>query len=86
MEKLSTDEAREKFDSIVKKAAQDKERIVLTRRGKDFAALVPIEDVRLLEDLENRLDLEEARAALAEAKADPTKSVPWEKLKAELGL
>ena len=86
MEKLSTDEAREKFDSIVKKAAQDKERIVLTKRGKEWAALVPIEDVRLLEDLENRLDLEEARAALAEAKADTTPPIACEKLKADLGL
>jgi prevent-host-death family protein len=86
MEKFSTAEAREKFGSIVKKAAQDKERIVLTKRGKEWAALVPMEDVRLLEDLEDRLDLEEARAALAEAKADPSKSIPWEKLKTELGL
>lgn len=86
MEKFSTAEAREKFGSIVKKAAEDKERIVLTKRGKEWAALVPMEDVRLLEDLEDRLDLEEARAALAEAKADPAKTIPWEKLKAELGL
>jgi prevent-host-death family protein len=86
MEKFSTAEAREKFGSIVKKAAQDKERIVLTKHGKEWAALVPMEDVRLLEDLEDRLDLEEARAALEEAKADPAKSIPWEKLKAELGL
>lgn len=86
MEKFSTAEAREKFGSIVKKAAEDKERIVLTKRGKEWAALVPMEDVRLLEDLEDRLDLEEARAVLAEAKADPAKTIPWEKLKAELDL
>lgn len=86
MEKFSTAEAREKFSSIVKKAAQDKERIVLTKRGKDFVALVPIEDMRLLEDLEDRLDLEDARAALAEAKADTAPTVSWERLKAELGL
>ena len=86
MVKFSTAEAREKFGSIIKKAAVDKERIVLTKRGKDFAALVPIEDMRLLEELEDRLDLEEARAALAEAKADTTPPVAWEKLKAELGL
>ena len=86
MVKFSTAEAREKFDSIVKKASQDKERIVLTRRGKDFAALVPMEDVRLLEELEDRLDLEEARGALAEAKADTTPPIAWDKPKAELGL
>jgi len=84
MERFSTAEVREKFGSIVKKAAQDKERIVLTRRGKDFAALVPIEDMKLLEDLEDRLDLEQARVALAEAKADSTPPISWERLKAEL--
>ena len=86
MRKCSTAEARGKLGSIIKKAAVDKERVVITHRGKDLAALVPIEDVRFLEELEDRLDLEEARAALAEAKADPAKTIPWENLKAELGL
>ena len=47
-------------------------------------ALVPIEDVNLLEALEDRIDLEEARLALTEAKKKGT--VPWEKIKRELGL
>jgi prevent-host-death family protein len=86
MVKFSTAEAREKLGMIIQRAAVEKERIVLTRRGKELAALVPIEDMRFLEELEDRLDLEEARAALAEAKADPERPIPWEKLKAELGL
>ncbi len=86
MVKFSTAEAREKLGKIIQKAAVDKERIILTRRGKELAALVPMEDMRFLEDLEDRLDLEEARAALAEAKADPEHPIPWERLKAELGL
>ena len=86
MVKFSTAEAREKLGKIIQKAAVDKERIVLTRRGKEMAALVPIEDMRFLEELEDRLDLEEARAALVEAQADPERPIPWERLKAELGL
>ena len=86
MLKFSTAEARVKLSIIIQKAAVEKERIVLTRRGKELAALVPIEDMRFLEELEDRLDLEEARAALAEAKANPERPIPWEKLKAELGL
>jgi prevent-host-death family protein len=86
MVKFSTAEAREKLGKIIQKAAVDKERIVLTHRGKELAALVPMEDMRFLEELEDRLDLEEARAALAEAKANPERPIPWEKLKAELGL
>ena len=86
MVKFSTAEARGKLALIIQKAAVDKERIILTRRGKELAALVPMEDMRFLEELEDRLDLEEARAALAEAQADPEHPIPWEKLKAELGL
>jgi hypothetical protein len=48
------------------------------------AAVVPIEDVKLLEELEDRIDLEDARAALAEAKSKGT--IPWVKIKADLGL
>ena len=71
---------------LSKRLRSKKKGSILTRRGKELAALVPMEDMRFLEELEDRLDLEEARAALAEAKADPERPIPWEKLKAELGL
>ncbi len=81
MSKVSTVEARDKLSTIINRAAFGKERVVLTRRGKELAAVVPIEDVKLLEELEDRLDLEAAREALKEEG-----SIPWEKVKAELGL
>ena len=81
---ISTGKAREQLSTVINKAAFGKERIVLTRRGKEIAAVVPIEDVKLLEELEERIDLEEARAALAETKSKGT--IPWEKIKADLGL
>jgi prevent-host-death family protein len=84
MTKVSTVKAREQFSEVVNRAAYGKERVILTRRKKDLAAVVPIEDVKLLEALEDRLDLEDARAALAEAKKKGT--IPWEKIKVELGL
>ena len=86
MVKFSTAEAGKKLSLIIQRAAVEKERIIITRRGKELAALVPMEDMRFLEELEDRLDLEEARAALAEAQADPERPIPWERLKAELGL
>jgi len=58
--------------------------VTLTRRGKEIVAVIPIEDVKLLEALEDKIDLEEARAALTEAKKKGT--VSWEKIKRELGL
>jgi prevent-host-death family protein len=81
---ISTVKAREQLSTVINRAAFGKERIVLTRRGKEIAAVVPIEDVKLLEELEDRIDLEEARAALAEAKSKGT--IPWEKIKTDLGL
>jgi prevent-host-death family protein len=84
MRKVSTAEAREQFSDLVNRAAYGKERVVVLRRGKEVAALVPIEDVRLLDAIEQRMDLDEARTALAEAAAQGT--VTWEALKSELGL
>jgi prevent-host-death family protein len=81
---ISTVKAREQLSTVINRAAFGKERVVLTRRGKEVAAVVPIEDVKLLEELEDRIDLEDARAALAEAKSKGT--IPWEKIKADLGL
>ena len=61
-----------------------KERVVITRQGKEVAAIVPMEDIQLLEELEDRLDLIDALAALKEAEKKGTK--PWSALKKELGL
>jgi prevent-host-death family protein len=60
------------------------ERVVVERRGKVVAAIVPVGDLELLEALEDRLDLEAARAALKEAERMGT--VPWARLKKDLGL
>lgn len=56
------------------------------RRLEDLAALVPVEDHTLLEELEDRLDYEAAEEALAEMRAKGEKPIPWEQVKAELGL
>ena len=82
MANITTVDARGRFSEVVNRAAFGKERVVLTRRGKALAAVVPIEDVRLLEELEDRLDLQDAREALAEAQEQGT--IPWETLEAEL--
>lgn len=81
---MSTVEAREQFSDVVNRAAYGKERVLLTRRGKELAAVVPIEDVRRLQKLEDERDLAIARAALAEA--DEKGTISLEQLKAELGL
>ena len=84
MGQVNTVNARAQFSEIINRAAFGKERVTLTRRGKEIVAVVPIEDVKLLEALEDKIDLEEARVALAEAKKKGT--VSWQKFKKELGI
>ena len=81
---ISTVDAREKFSELINRVSHNKERIVLTRRGKDVAAIVPLEDLLALQDSQNKLDLQEAVDALKEARNIGT--VPLEILKKEIGL
>jgi len=76
--------ARDSLSDTLNRVSYSKERIVIRRHGKDLAALVPIEDLMFLEALEDRLDLEEARTALAEVEEKGT--IPWEKVKQDLGI
>ncbi|MDR4478527.1 MAG: type II toxin-antitoxin system prevent-host-death family antitoxin [Nitrospira sp.] len=75
MAHLPASKAREGFADTINRAAYGKERVVVRRRGKEVAAVVPIEDLRLLEELEDRVDLVDARAALAETKKKGVKSL-----------
>jgi antitoxin (DNA-binding transcriptional repressor) of toxin-antitoxin stability system len=67
--------AREEFADAINRAAFGNERVVLRRRGRAIAAVVPIGDLRLLEDLDDRMDLDDARAGLAEANRKGAKSL-----------
>jgi prevent-host-death family protein len=82
MTRLAASEARHQFAEVVNQVAFGGERIVLHRHGKDVAALVPVADLELLEQLENRMDLDAAREALREKGG----RVKWSKLKKELDL
>jgi len=77
-------EARGEFSELVNRAAYRHERVLLTRHGKPVAAIISTDDLALLEALEDRDDVEAARAALA----DPgnQEEIPWEQVKADLGL
>ncbi len=81
---IDTSVARDSLSDTLNRVSYSKERIVIRRHGKDLAALVPIEDLMFLEALEDRTDLEEARAALAEA--DEKGTISWEKVKQDLGI
>jgi prevent-host-death family protein len=69
MRQYTTGEARERFSEVVNKAAYGAQRVLLTRHGKTIAAVVPMADLELLNEIERVIDVEEAYKALVEAKS-----------------
>ena len=83
MASITTVSARNDFSTVLNRAAFGKERVILKRRGKAIAAVVPIDDVALLQSLEDKLDIADALAARKEARKKGAKSLA--ELRAELG-
>ena len=81
MTRVSTTQARESLSDVINRVVYQGERIILERHGKDVVAMVPVKDLELLEELEDRMDLEEARRRLKE----PGR-IPWKEIKERLGL
>jgi prevent-host-death family protein len=88
MTRMNVSKAQDEFPEIVNRAANAKERTIVARRGKDLAAVIPIDDLHLLERLAqeevDRIDLEEAKAALKEAEEQGTISL--DEARKRLGL
>ena len=53
-------EARNNLSELVNRVAFGKERVLLSRHGKDLAVLVPVGDARLLEGLDAEVAAEQA--------------------------
>ncbi len=79
---VSTAEARKKLAEIVNRVAYGKKPVVLTRRGVEIAALISMEELKLLQLIEDHIDIEDARKALEE----PGKNISSEKFWKELGF
>jgi prevent-host-death family protein len=82
--KLAVSEARKDLSETLNRVRYEGSRVVLHRRGKNIAAIVPVEDLELLEEIEDRIDLVEVKKALRESRKKGT--IPWSTLKKELGL
>ena len=82
MTRLTASQLREDMATAINKVAFGGERIVLQRNNKDVAALVPVEDLNLLRELEDRADLTKIKKALKE----PGSNIPWKDIKKELGI
>jgi prevent-host-death family protein len=80
--RLSLAELGENLEDTLKRVAGELRRVVVHHQGKDIAVLVPLEDLALIEEMEDRFDVENAEAAMAE----DAKNIKLADLKAELGL
>ncbi|MCR4407618.1 MAG: type II toxin-antitoxin system Phd/YefM family antitoxin [Anaerolineae bacterium] len=76
---VSVSELKNALSEILNRVAFGRERIVVASRGRPKAAVISIEDLELLEDLEDALAAHEALEAYR-----ASETVPWEQVKAEL--
>ncbi len=82
LNKITTADARKKLSNILNRVAFGNESFVLTRRGEPIAAIVSMDELRLLQEIEDKIDIEDAW----KAKNEPGTEIPWEELKKELEL
>lgn len=80
---ITTLDAKEQFTDLINRVAHNKERIILTRRGKEIAVLISLDDFRLLQVAEDKHDLREAIDSLKEARL--TGTITIDQLKDEIG-
>ncbi|HEY4235584.1 MAG TPA: type II toxin-antitoxin system Phd/YefM family antitoxin [Lacipirellulaceae bacterium] len=81
MKTLEASQLRQEISDALNTVAYSGERIAISRHGKRVAVLVPVDDLALLEAVEDRIDLALAKKALKEKG-----SIPWSRVKKELGL
>ena len=87
MESLTVSEARQQLAAIIDHARTVHEPVYLTRRGRRVVAVIDADDLaNILELAEDMADIRAAEEARAEMKATGEIAIPWEKVKADLGL
>jgi len=81
MTALSITEAREHLSDYADRVAFKGERLCVKRNGKPAFAMVSVEDMKLLEAIEDIMDIEEAEKAIRR-----NKFTSWKQAKKKLGL
>jgi antitoxin Phd len=86
MSDISVSDARARLADVVDTARVEHDPVYLTRRGRRVAAVIDAEDLeRLIAAAEDLADIEAAAAARAELD-EGARAIPWEQVKADLGL
>lgn len=85
---VTSEDVRLNLGELINRVLYRSERVRVTRRGKPVMALVPLEDVELLEKvfdaLEDEADLPLIRERLLSF--SQSEGIPWDQVKAERGL
>jgi prevent-host-death family protein len=86
MNELTVSAARARLADVVDAARVGHDPVYLTRRGQRVAAVIDADDLdRLIAAAEDLADIEAARSARqGMSEGDP--AIPWEQVKADLGL
>ncbi len=86
MGEVTVSDARARLSDVVDAARVQHEPVYLTRRGQRIAAVIDADDLdRLIAAAEDLADIEGARTAREEMAAGDA-AIPWEQVKADLGL
>lgn len=86
MTRIPVTKARKTLSDVVSHVAFGGDRVVLSRNGRDLAAIVPMDVYRRIEAEEDRRDLADMDRALREAAARGEKPIPYEEARKSLGL
>ncbi|MGH8907564.1 MAG: hypothetical protein ACRD0K_13815 [Egibacteraceae bacterium] len=70
------------LDAVIRRVVEDDDRVVI-HRGKYTVAVMPVEDLELLEAFEDARDAADLARARAE---DDGQRIPWAEVQARLGL
>jgi len=65
---INTIDAKEGFTDLLNRVSQQNERIILVRRDKPIAAIVPMADYNRLQLIQDQEDVQQAIDSLQEAK------------------
>lgn len=82
MNAVTIGSVRTNLAALIDDVQYRKERVILTRHDKPVAALVPVDDAALLDELEDRLDLADALDAIEDY--DANGGIDLQRLETEL--
>jgi prevent-host-death family protein len=87
LQSLNISDARTRLAAIVDRVRSLHEPVYVTRRGRRVAAVIDADDLdHILALAEDMADIRAAEQVRAEMKATGEAPIPWDEVKADLGL